>query len=174
MAPTLGPDSACRRSTLDADERRQPRHLAGQTRGLGGIHHGGDVLVGSGGLLGDAPQGGAADQDAAVGEVIDHPAPIPTALGLMAAHGTPGPVTGGSEGPLVSFLAAAQDVGARAHGTAYQHGLARSANRLGQFRVARTEGAGGALAMDEKAAGLPSHAMSLHLAGIVGDVVEEI
>ena len=52
-------------SPLHAHHGDELSDLAGQAGMVGGVHHGGDVLVGARGLLGDAAQGGAADEDAA-------------------------------------------------------------------------------------------------------------
>lgn len=49
VIPAAGADvgAAGRDSSLDADERFQPCHLARQPGGVGGVHHGGHVLVGA-------------------------------------------------------------------------------------------------------------------------------
>src|SRR6516165_2808350 len=71
--------------SLDADQRSKPRDPSGQTGMLGGGgHHGTDILIRAGRLLGDAAARGAADQNPFRCEVVDDLAPAPALEGGVA------------------------------------------------------------------------------------------
>ena len=70
---------------LDAYHGQQARDLARQPGLLGGFHHGGDVLVGTGRLLGDPFAGMAAHQRALPAQFLDD-AVAPELLGRLLAR----------------------------------------------------------------------------------------
>src|SRR5713226_4348292 len=80
------------RSSLpfDAEQRLEARHLAGQLGLFGRVYYRAHVLVGTGGFLGHASEGGAADQDATARQLVHDLAALPLFRGLGPAHAATG------------------------------------------------------------------------------------
>src|SRR5512139_663454 len=160
-------------SALDADERPQPRHPAGEPCILGRGDDGAHVLVRAGRLLGDAARRRAADHYALCRQIVLDLPPAPLLERGVAGHGAAGAVTGGRKGLLLARCLPGQDVRARPHAAPDEHRLADRTKRGGQAFMAGTEGPRCAFAMHEKQAVLAVDLVRLDLAGVVRHVEQQ-
>src|SRR4030095_11522260 len=117
---------------------------------LRGIDDDGDVLVGAGGLFGDAAHGRTADQHAARRELVDHVPPLLRTRGLSAAHAATSSGAGRRERLAAALARSSEDVRRRAHAATDQHRLPGFGERWRQFRMTRSERARRALAMNKE------------------------
>src|SRR6516162_3845844 len=87
-------------SALDADDGLECRDLAREPGEMRRLDDRGNVLVGTGRLLGDAAHRRALDGDAALTELVDQCPSMPLLQSLMPAQSSAGAVTGGRESVL--------------------------------------------------------------------------
>src|SRR5262249_59993466 len=124
------------KSSLHTDHRLEPRDLARKSRFIGRVNHCADILISARRLFGHAAHRGAANDDSAAGQVIDHLPAFPLLQRLMAAHRAARAVARRAEGTLLTFARSGQDVRRRAHRATDQYRLARFFEDLREIGMA--------------------------------------
>jgi DNA polymerase/3'-5' exonuclease PolX len=136
-------------SSLDADQRPQPRYASGEARLLGRGHDRTHVLVGAGRLLGDAAHRWAFDDDATLGKLIHDLAAAPLLERGVPRQRPSGAVARRGERLAFSRRLGDQNIRTGAHAAADEHRLTHRAQCVGQAWVPGTECPGRALAVNE-------------------------
>ena len=160
------------RSALDANDWLQPGYFLRQTRPIRGIHHFGNVLVGSQCFLRDAPRRRASNDHASTCQIVNHlPATVVTQR-FVATHRAPGAVTRRAKRPLQGFSRSYEHVRRRSHRAANEHRLPHRSQSGREHRMARAERTSRPFAVNEQLLLLAVDQVLFHFARVVGHVIQ--